>query len=97
MMPEKDGWQVLHELKSDPLTNQIPVILHTIVDKQSLGFRLGAVDYLVKPLDESALLTSLNRLERNRQNQPPHRLVVVDDDPNVADLAADPRSFTVRD
>ncbi|OGO33908.1 MAG: hypothetical protein A2Z16_07425 [Chloroflexi bacterium RBG_16_54_18] len=86
MMPDKDGWQVLHELKSDPLTSHIPVILHTIVDKQALGFRLGAVDYLVKPLDENALLASLERLERGRDNQPARRLLVVDDDPNVADL-----------
>src|SRR5690606_35946091 len=49
MMPEKDGWQVLYDLKADPLTQHIPVILLTIVDKKSLGIQLGATDYLVKP------------------------------------------------
>jgi len=62
MMPHKDGWQVLHELKTDPHTRHIPVILLSIVDKKSLGYRLGAADYLVKPLDEDAMLASLERL-----------------------------------
>jgi CheY-like chemotaxis protein len=59
MMPNKDGWQVLHELKSDPATRDIPVILLTIVDKKALGYQLGASDYLVKPLDREALLAAL--------------------------------------
>jgi CheY-like chemotaxis protein len=44
MMPNKDGWQVLHDLKADPSTRKIPVILISIVDKKALGFRLGAAD-----------------------------------------------------
>lgn len=39
MMPHKDGWQVLHELKADPATRDIPVILLSIVDKKSLGYQ----------------------------------------------------------
>jgi CheY-like chemotaxis protein len=44
LMPHRDGWQVLHELKSDPQTRAIPVVLVSIVDNQALGFRLGAAD-----------------------------------------------------
>ncbi|HLE15766.1 MAG TPA: response regulator, partial [Anaerolineales bacterium] len=86
MMPNKDGWQVLHDLKADPSTRNIPVILITIVDKKALGFRLGAADYLVKPLKERDLLASLERLAQANSGLPPRRLLVVDDDPAVIDL-----------
>ncbi|MCI0529262.1 MAG: response regulator, partial [Nitrospira sp.] len=82
MMPHKDGWQVLHELKADVATRDIPVIVLSIVDKKDLGYRLGAFDYLLKPFDREAILTTLARIAL------PHRshLLVVDDDPQVVDL-----------
>ncbi len=82
-MPNKDGWQVLHDLKTDPLTSSIPVIMVTIVDKKVMGYRLGADDYLVKPLSADDLLASLNRLTGKRTQC---RVLVVDDDPNVIDM-----------
>ncbi len=85
-MPNKDGWQVLHELKVDDLTKDIPVILLTIVDKEALGYRLGADDYLIKPLDESAVLAALNRIALSRKSASLKRILVVDDDPDVIDL-----------
>jgi signal transduction histidine kinase/CheY-like chemotaxis protein len=86
MMPNKDGWQVLHDLKSDPETRSIPVILLSIIDNKELGFRLGAADYLVKPFDQSAMLSALGRLAKANQGIPPRRLLVVDDDPQVIDM-----------
>lgn len=86
MMPRQDGWQVLHELKSDPATRHIPVILLTIVDKKALGYQLGAADYLVKPLDRQSVLSALNRLARQKGGVPPKRVLVVDDDDQVIDL-----------
>ncbi len=86
MMPQKDGWQVLHELKNDPLTRDIPVILLTIVDKKALGYELGAADYLVKPLDEEEVLSALRRLSEANGDSLPKHLLIVDDDPQVADM-----------
>ncbi len=86
MMPQKDGWQVLHDLKSDPATRDIPVIMLTIVDKKALGYRLGAADYLLKPLDAEAVLNSLKRLA-HLNGAPIRRVLVVDDDVNIHDLA----------
>jgi len=57
IMPGLDGWQVLHLLKTDPLTRDIPVILVSIVDQKDLGFRLAAADYVVKPFDRDALIS----------------------------------------
>jgi signal transduction histidine kinase/CheY-like chemotaxis protein len=81
MLPRRDGWSVLHALKTDPATRDIPVIVLSIVDNRELGFRLGAVDYLLKPFDRDVILGTLGRLAPRRG-----RLLVVDDDPQVADL-----------
>ncbi|MEJ2012652.1 MAG: response regulator, partial [Anaerolineales bacterium] len=86
MMPGKDGWQVLHELKSDPGTREIPVILLTIVDKTELGYQLGADDYLVKPLEEGALVAALQRIRTDHQSGAELNLLVVDDDEDILDL-----------
>ena len=82
LMPEQDGWQILHELKTDTSTRDIPIIVSSIVDNKGLGYRLGAADYLPKPLDRETILTTLARLAL----QPQSRLLVVDDDPHVIDL-----------
>jgi CheY-like chemotaxis protein len=63
-MPNKDGWQILRELKTNPDTRDIPVIMCTIAREQgqrSLG--LGATDCLIKPILEEELLSALQRLE----------------------------------
>ncbi|MGD2159003.1 MAG: GAF domain-containing protein, partial [Anaerolineales bacterium] len=86
MMPKKDGWQVLHELKGDPDTRDIPVIMLSIVDKKALGYRLGAADYLVKPLGEQDVLAALARLTVENGGVPPKRILVVDDDAKVIDM-----------
>jgi CheY-like chemotaxis protein len=85
LMPEKDGWQVLLDLKADEQTANIPVILLTIVDKKALGYRLGASAYLLKPLNPHEVIETLNRVikhvDRSHKN-----VLVVDDDPHIADM-----------
>src|SRR5262249_3923557 len=81
LMPHKDGWQVLHELKPDVATRDIPIIVLSIVDQKDLGYRLGASDYLLKPFDRDTILAALARISPSQG-----RLLVVDDDPQVIDL-----------
>ena len=81
LMPHKDGWQLLHELKADAATRDIPIIVLSIVDNKALGYQLGAFDYLLKPFDREAILAALARIPPQRG-----RLLVVDDDPQVVDL-----------
>ncbi len=76
MMPETDGWAVLEALKSTPETQDIPVLVCSIVREEEKGFSLGATDYLVKPILEEDLLRALQRLARNGDI---HRVLVVDD------------------
>jgi CheY-like chemotaxis protein len=86
MMPHVDGWQVLADLKSDPVTRDIPVVLLTIVDKRRLGYQMGAADYLLKPFDGDEMVSALRRLARFNHGVAPRHLLVVDDDPNVCDM-----------
>ncbi|HWU37939.1 MAG TPA: ATP-binding protein, partial [Candidatus Acidoferrum sp.] len=60
-LPDMDGWQVLHRLKSDPSTQGIPVLIVSAREKGKLGLSLGAVDWLVKPVDAQRLLGALQR------------------------------------
>lgn len=62
MMPDKDGWRVLEELKHNPETCLIPVIVCSIVEEHEKGLSLGAVDYLAKPILEEDLAGALERL-----------------------------------
>jgi len=77
MMPEKDGWQVIQELKSNPHTRDIPVIICSIVSDKEYGISLGASDYLVKPVLEEDLVAALERLDRRKDGQ--QRVLIVDD------------------
>jgi len=79
MMPNIDGWTVLTELKSDPATRDIPIIICSIVEQTDKGFNLGAADYLLKPIMEDDLVHSLDRLNKNGTIR---RVLVIDDDPD---------------
>ena len=66
-MPETDGFEVCRRLKSDPQTANVPVIFMTAVDDTAHkveGFRLGAVDYVTKPIRREELLA---RIEHHLQ------------------------------
>jgi CheY-like chemotaxis protein len=76
MMPEIDGWQVLTDLKNDPETRDIPIIVCSIVEEEEKGFSMGASDYLVKPILQDDLLAALNRLNGDGAIQ---EVLIIDD------------------
>jgi len=64
MMPDMDGWDVYHQIKSDELTRDIPVIVITAkaqnIDKV-LGLRVAKVeDYIAKPFSPQELLDRID-------------------------------------
>jgi CheY-like chemotaxis protein len=84
MMPGMDGWAVLSALKADPDLADIPVILLSFVGNKSLGFALGASDYLTKPVDGKRLAALVNKYRRKLKNFTSHSLsghiLIVEDD-----------------
>jgi signal transduction histidine kinase/CheY-like chemotaxis protein len=82
LMPQKDGWGVLSDLKADPATRDIPIIVLSIIDNKELGFSLGAFDYLLKPFQKEAILAALLRIPGTSAK----RVLVVDDEPAAVDL-----------
>jgi CheY-like chemotaxis protein len=80
LMPNKDGWQVLRELKECPQTQRVPIIICSIVSNEGLGFSLGAADYLVKPIMEEELLAALSRLNQHEKGPEEEVEVLVIDD-----------------
>lgn len=79
MLPNKDGWTVLKELKEDMRTKDIPVILVSILGDKKLGYGLGAFEYFVKPISSEKLLSAFSNLE-SLVNKRVKKIVIVDND-----------------
>jgi len=74
------GLEVLLQLKNDPRTLEIPVIVVTIVDRPGIGTALGADEYLIKPVDKATLLAAVERCLRSRGGVAPARTILVVED-----------------
>ena len=83
LMPQRDGWDVLADLKKTPEIANTPIVLCSIIHDKSRGDTLGAADYLVKPITEGELLGALERVRRNTAVR---RVLVVDDEPDALNL-----------
>ncbi|MFZ1640956.1 MAG: two-component system response regulator [Candidatus Contendobacter sp.] len=62
MMPGMNGYEVCQRLKANPQTTDIPVIFLTAkaqVEDEQKGLRLGAVDYITKPISPPILLARI--------------------------------------
>ena len=79
LLPDRPGWEVLAQLKSDARTRDIPVVIVSITDDTRLGFSLGAVDFLVKPVQREAVLAAIRRASARRP-QPIRSVLIIDDD-----------------
>ena len=80
----QSGWDILAQLKDDPETGGIPVIIVTFLEESRHGLALGAADYIVKPIAWEDLLGSLQKVIRGTGSTDP--VLVVDDDPDVREL-----------
>jgi len=87
LMQPVHGLEVLLQLKNDPRTLKIPVIVVTIVDRPGVGTALGADEYLVKPVDKATLLAAVERCLRSRGAAAPIRaILVVEDDASTREM-----------
>lgn len=70
MMPVKDGYTTCREIKNDPRTAQVPVVMLTAkVESEDVitGIEAGADDYITKPFDVEILRTKINSLMKKRE------------------------------
>ncbi|MEO5813472.1 MAG: response regulator [Rhodanobacter sp.] len=77
LMPKADGWTVLSQLKADPALASIPVVMISVTSERTLGFAVGAADYLVKPVDRESLMVTVEKYLGLTSDHP---ILVVDDD-----------------
>ncbi len=61
-MPDDIGWQILRDLKENPETEHIPVIICSVLQEQEQGLNMRANDYLLKPILKEDLIQALERL-----------------------------------
>jgi len=87
MMPEMDGFEALKQLKSQPNTASIPVIMLTAKAQDAdvfHGWQSGADLYLTKPFNPMELLTFVKRIFESQQETQSDKPYVIED--NVYDL-----------
>ncbi len=83
MMPDRDGWSVLAELKADPALRGIPVVMLTMVDDPRRGIALGAAEFATKPVNRRRLARLLRKYACA---DGPCGVLVVDNDPDARAL-----------
>jgi PAS domain S-box-containing protein len=84
-LPDVDGFTVLEWLKNDPAMAAIPVVFLSIDSDEGRSIRLGAIDYLTKPVREDLLLSRVARALTDRHS---HVIIVADDDDAARGLIA---------
>jgi signal transduction histidine kinase/DNA-binding response OmpR family regulator len=90
LMKPTSGWEILLQLKNDPRTANIPVIVVSVVDHASMGAAVGADEYLVKPVDRRTLLAAVERCIAGREESlPAASILVVDDDAATREMIVD--------
>lgn len=77
MMPDVDGWDVYHQLKSSEETNKIPVVVITAkaqaIDRV-LGLQIAKVDdYISKPFRPAELISSISKILGEEEVQPQNK------------------------
>jgi PAS domain S-box-containing protein len=94
LLPDTSSWEVLEQLKADPATCTIPVVIISVVDEPSRGHALGAARYLVKPCTRCDLQNALTHLSEKHMptlierangqpGKPPPILLAEDNESNI--------------
>lgn len=87
MLPVKDGWEVMEELKSNPSTRHIPVHIMSAMEIKKESIAKGAVDYINKPVALEQLRTVFNKLEDvlTKENK---KVLIIEENPKHAKALA---------
>lgn len=91
LLQQQHTWTFLSEMKENTGTQDIPILVTTVVNNQTKAIALGANAFLIKPVEKLQLLNTLNCLVRGNKQQ---TLLLVDDDPMARYLLKDLLSDT---
>jgi CheY-like chemotaxis protein len=83
IMEGADGWRVLSQLKSDPATADIPVIVVSVVDGREVALEMGASAYLAKPFRKGELIGAVTNALGHLDGMD---VLCVDDERSARDL-----------
>ncbi|NIV14582.1 MAG: response regulator [Aliifodinibius sp.] len=88
ILDNTDGFEILEQLKADPETKDIPVVIASVLTNiRNKSLALGAADYIVKPFDKEQVLKAVQRLieviEPHHTNKRFKKILVVDDDKDI--------------
>ncbi len=92
LLPYLSGWEVLSQLKADPRTRHIPVLILSVMDERSQALELGAAEALVKPLSRQRLRATLSQIlqgtddssaDSSDREVTPTTLIVTPDAPRI--------------
>lgn len=75
-LPVKDGWQVMEELKSNPVTRPIPVHIMSSMEVKKESLLKGAVDFINKPVALEQMQQIFQKLEQALSRHPKKVLIV---------------------
>jgi PAS domain S-box-containing protein len=87
-MPGRSAFETIFELKNTPATADIPVIVVSVVDQKRMGLALGAVEYLVKPVNKNIFLEAIHK-HVHPGTGVAKNILIVDDDLKTRDLVSD--------
>ncbi len=82
MLDDLDGFDLLQRLKEDAATSAIPIVILSIVTDEGRGLRLGAADYIEKPIDKKHLTTVIDDLIGSIESP---TVLIADDDASIVD------------
>lgn len=66
MLPDINGWHLLHELRQHPITAQIPIVVCSVINQEALAKTLGAAAYLAKPVHRQTFIQALDSVRSLR-------------------------------
>ncbi len=83
IMPDMDGFEALRQLKQNPLTQAVPVIMTSVIPERESGLAAGAADFLTKPIRDEQLFASISRVLLQMDSKMPWSVLVVESDPET--------------
>jgi PAS domain S-box-containing protein len=88
LLPGIGGWELLSQIRDDPVLARVPVVVVSAVIDGTLALARGASAVLQKPISRAPLRASLDSLGLNSTPDHAYTILIVDDDPKAVEVIA---------